>query len=364
MLRCTLSFLTALSLFACIDSTPSGPTSPTPDSALSFGVGARGETAPSSGDPDDIAIWLAPDDPAKSLIIGTDKSGGIMLYELDGSLRQDLRDGVMNNVDLRMDVELGGEFGTAALLASSNRSDDSIDLYTIDPSTRMLVRLAAFPSDIGEPYGLCMYRSPRDGRTHVLIDNKQGQLAQYEVVLDVPGAPSLTLARTLMLGSQLEGCVADDELARLYVGEEELGIWRLDAEPDADDEPLLIHDIDDPYLTADVEGLTIYYAADGRGYLIASSQGDYSYALFERGGDNAYLGSFRVIEADIDAAVESDGIDVTNVPLGPLWPDGLFIAQDDHNEGFTRNFKLVGWGDIVAAADVDLVVDTEHRVGR
>jgi 3-phytase len=322
-----------------------------------FGVAARAETDASKGDPDDIAIWRDPDDPARSLIVATDKSGGLELYELDGTLRQDLRDGMMNNVDLRAGVELGGEWGTAALIATSNRSDDSVDLYTIDPNTRLLVRLAGFPSDIGEPYGLCQYRSPVDGRVYVIINDKQGAVAQYEVQLDQPGAPTLALRRTLMINGQLEGCVADDELARLYIGEERLGIWRVGAEPDAADEPSLIHDVSAPYLTADIEGLTLYYAQDGDGYLIASSQGSNTYAMFERDGDNAYVTSFRITTGSIDAAVESDGIEVTNAPLGPLWPDGLFIAQDDHNEGFSRNFKLVSWGDIVAAADVELLID-------
>jgi 3-phytase len=347
--------LVVLSNSACSEREKDSPHEPA-DAA--FDVAARAETTPSEGDPDDTAIWVDPEDPSKSLIVGTDKSGGITLYELDGTLRQDLRDGVMNNVDLRNGVDLGGDWGIGTLIATSNRTDDTIDLYTLDPNMRMLVRLAAVPSDIGEPYGLCSYRSPVDGRVYVLIDDKLGAVAQYELL---PG-PTLMHRRTVMLGGQLEGCVADDELARLYVGEEDLGIWRLDAEPDADDEAILIHDLMDSHLTADVEGLTIYYAADGAGYLIASSQGSSTYVIFERGGENAYLTSFRIVEGSVDAAVESDGIEVTNLALGPMWPNGLFIAHDDHNEGFTRNFKLVDWGDLAAAADVELLVDPDFRV--
>lgn len=327
------------------------------DSIAAFGVAARGETEPSQGDPDDTAIWRDSTDPSRSLIVATDKSGGLQLYDLEGALIQDLRDGVMNNVDLRDAVDLGGEWGTGPLIAASNRTDDTIDLYTIDPAQRLLVRLAAFPSDIGEPYGLCMYRSPITDQVYVFIDDKQGAVAQYEVVLDQADALSLVLRRNLALEGQLEGCVADDELNRLYVGEEDRGIWRLDAESEASSSGILIHDVTDPYLRADVEGLTIYYAAQGAGYLIASSQGSNTYAVFERGGDNAFLTSFQIIEGQHDAAVESDGIEITSAPLGPLWPDGLFIAHDDHNEGFSRNFKLVSWADVVEAADVELVLD-------
>lgn len=341
--------LVTLALFVTACSSDEG------ESQAGFEVSARAETSPSEGDPDDTAIWVHPGDASLSLIVATDKSGGIQLYELDGTLRQDLRDGVMNNVDLRSEV--GGAWAGAAVIASSNRSDDTIDIYTIDASTRMLVRVAAFASDIGEPYGLCMSRM--NDRLFVFIDDKDGMLAQYEIDVSVADQVGLTLRRTLDLGTQLEGCVADDPLGRLYVGEEDHGIWRLDASPDANDVPVLVHDVASGQLHADVEGLAIYPTADGGGYLIASSQGSSSYVVYERGGDNAYVTSFRIVAGTTDAAVESDGIEVTNVPLGPLWPDGLFIAHDDHNENFTRNFKLVGWGDIAAAADVELRVDAQ-----
>lgn len=341
----------------CSDSVATDDDDEGSDSVAAFGVAARGETEASQGDPDDTAIWRDSSDPSRSLIVATDKSGGLQLYDLEGALIQDLRDGVMNNVDLRDAVELGGEWGTGPLIAASNRTHDTIDLYTIHPVQRLLVRLAAIPSDIGEPYGLCMFRSAIAGRVYVIIDDKQGAIAQYEVVLDPANALGLVLRRSLALEGQLEGCVADDELNRLYVGEEDRGIWRFDAAPEESSSGTLIHDISDPYLRADVEGLTIYYAAQGAGYLLASSQGSNTYAVFERGGDNAFLTSFQIVEGQFDAAVESDGIEITSASLGPLWPDGLFIAHDDHNEGFSRNFKLVSWADVVAAADVELLLD-------
>jgi len=40
---------------------------------------------------------------------------------------------------------------------------------------------------------------------------------------------------------------------------------------------------------ADVEGLTIAYGSDGKGYLIASSQGNSTFAIYRREGDNTYV---------------------------------------------------------------------------
>jgi 3-phytase len=103
------------------------------------------------------------------------------------------------------------------------------------------------------------------------------------------------------------------------------------------------------HLVADVEGMTIFQKDAATGYLLVSSQGDSAYAVYRREPPNAYVGRFRITAGTLDAASETDGIDVTSASLGPAFPDGLFIVQDDKNEGFSKNFKLVRWGDIASA---------------
>ena len=52
------------------------------------------EPVPHSGDSaDDPAIWIHPTDPAQSMIIGTDKHGGLAVYDLAGAQLQYLADG-------------------------------------------------------------------------------------------------------------------------------------------------------------------------------------------------------------------------------------------------------------------------------
>src|SRR5262245_37540043 len=73
---------------------------------------ARGETVPvpHKGDSaDDPAVWIHPDDPQQSLILGTDKRGGLHVYNMDGSERQTLQDSSSpNNVDILYGFELDG----------------------------------------------------------------------------------------------------------------------------------------------------------------------------------------------------------------------------------------------------------------
>ena len=83
------------------------------------------------------------------------------------------------------------------------------------------------------------------------------------------------------VGSQVEGCVADNDLGRLYLGEEDVGIWRYGAEPDSGSSRTLVARVGENGLEADVEGLTIYYGSGSKGYLIASSQGNDSFKVYE-----------------------------------------------------------------------------------
>ena len=120
------------------------------------------EPVPSSEDvADDPAIWVHPSDPAQSIIIGTNKDGGLAVYDLAGKQLQYLPDGEMNNVDLRYNFPLGGQ--PVALVTAGNRSNDSIALYQINSTTRHLENVAARIIQVGinEVYGSCMYHSPR-----------------------------------------------------------------------------------------------------------------------------------------------------------------------------------------------------------
>lgn len=101
-------------------------------------------------------------------------------------------------------------------------------------------------------------------------------------------------------------------------------------------------------------------AEDGTGYVLASSQGDDAFAVYEREGDNGYLGSFAVT----DGVQHSDGSTVVNVPLGRTFPEGLLITHDGEatpadgdREG--TGFKFVRWDAGAGAFPEPLTVDTD-----
>jgi 3-phytase len=149
--------------------------------------------------------------------------------------------------------------------------------------------------------------------------------------------------------------VADDELGYLYIGEEAKGVWKYGAEPEDDRPGRLIARVGEHGLKDDVEGLAIYHAGDGKGYLIVSSQGNNTFIVYTREGDNRYLLTIDPRDAAIDDVDDTDGIAVTNRPTAPLFPKGFLMVQDGSNRKGNQNFKLYGWEDI---AGDRLLIDT------
>jgi 3-phytase len=99
----------------------------------------------------------------------------------------------------------------------------------------------------------------------------------------------------------------------------------------------------------------VYARDDGTGYLIASSQGDSSFRVYRREGDNEFVDSFRVAacsDGSVDEVTRTDGIEVTSRSLGEKWPKGILVVQDHKNTpGEPQNFKYVSWDQVVRASD-------------
>ena len=319
------------------------------------------EPADSFGDAaDDPAIWVNPADPSLSLVIGTDKKLGLYVYDLDGRKVQTLPAGKLNNVDLRYDFPLGGE--RVAIVTASNRSTDGISVYKIDARALKLVDVAdgILPTGFLDPYGLCMYRSVSSGEFYVFInEGGDGKFRQWRLFDNGEGKVTTDQVREFPVGSQTEGCVADDELGFLYVGEEDRAIWKYPAEPDGEADRVMVDGTgSDGRLTDDVEGLALWIGEEGRGFLIASNQGADNYAVYRREGDNAWVGHFHVIanpELGVDGASETDGLDLTSAALGDRYPGGLLVVQDGRNIApeERQNFKYVSWADVAQVLGVE-----------
>ncbi|WP_217214294.1 phytase [Streptomyces sp. AC550_RSS872] len=331
--------------------------------------------------------------------------------------------GRFNNVDVVYGFELDGRKTDLALV--SDRGRDRVRAYAIDPAAvaagrpplkdvtaanaapvfsasetevddqRTAYGLAAF-SDDDNAYVAVSRRS--ETRVRLLqLEDRGGRVGyKTEDTLDLPGSFTLPNGKSWTPcadpgdHAQVEGMVVDQEEHVLYAAQEDVGLWRIDLDDeefgrpelidrvreygtpwtyDAEEEECVIDTAGDPgfggeHLSADAEGTTIYHAADGKGYLLASSQGDNTFAVYERQGSNAYLGSFAVTDsAATDGVQHSDGATVVNVPLGRSFPKGLLVTHDGEatpadgdREG--TNFKFTGWESVAGAFPKPLTIDT------
>ena len=85
-------------------------------------------------------------------------------------------------------------------------------------------------------------------------------------------------------------------------------------------------------LVADAEGVDIYYGPGATGYVLVSSQGDDRYAVYATQGANRSLGTFLIRGAGVDDVNGSDGLAVTNRPVGP-YRHGLLVSHDEPESG-------------------------------
>jgi myo-inositol-hexaphosphate 3-phosphohydrolase len=343
-----------------------------------FEVAPNGERL---GDADDPAVWIHPTTPSRSIIVGALKDGGLDVYDLRGRVLQSITPDPIgseryNNVDITYKFPLGDK--NVDLVVATDRANDLLRFWKVDPQTRTLIDVTAPDNprvftegddaaleDQSTAYGIALYRTQGTFYAFVtrrstnvlgqfrLFDKGNGQVAWEQLRL-----AEFPLVDDDLEESQFEGLVVDQQQGILYAGQEGRGIWKLDAATLGSSTRELIDEVapTGTNLKADVEGLTIYYGKNGRGYLIASSQGDSTFAVYTREGENRYLGSFRITGgARIDSVEESDGAEVISTSLGGEYRFGLFITQDGLNdppvlvedegelENVNTNFKLVNW---------------------
>ena len=342
---------------------------------------------------DDVALWLSPETPARSLIIGVSKTktkdgnhAGLGLYDLQGQQLVYLEHDRLNNVDLKYGFKMNDK--SIDIAVASNRDKKALSIFHVsDNSLQLLADLPLLnhsgkPID-EEPYGLCLSSPGKSGGFFASTPMKSGIIYQHELRYN-NGALSLNfshaidtslflnrdqqqhliditlkevilekerprdqliekLSKKLNHRFQLEGCVVDDEKQILYFGMENLGVWKLALNKHPYQAKLIAQvqyaksEIKKGTLaeersvfTTDIEGLALHYGANSKGALLVSVQGLNEYAWIDRETDR-YLGSFKLTYGSTDPVTETDGLDILSTPLGKDFPSGILVVHDHHN---------------------------------
>ena len=297
---------------------------------------------------DDPAIWVNPKNPAQSRVLGTNKQQGLEVYDLQGKRVQHLPVGRLNNVDVRPGFTLGSR--TVDLAVATNRDHNSLSVFSIDRESGELKAVGEIATPVKDIYGLCLFKAP-SGEIYSFANDKDGTFVQHRLFAkgdQVQGE----LVRQFKVATQPEGCVADDQRQRLFLGEEDVAVWAVDARPDQPATLTSVIKVGEQ-VHDDIEGLALYQT-DKDNYLVISSQGNDSYVVVDAEPPFALRGAFRVgvnAEAGIDGTSETDGLDVTSANLGGPWSKGMLVVQDGRKRmpEQAQNFKYIPWSEVAKA---------------
>jgi 3-phytase len=335
--------------------------------------------------------------------------------------RADGVEGRYNNVDIAYGLAFDGD--TVDVAVASDRYNDQLRFWVIDPggaeAAVPLVEVTApeqqflFSANrtaVAEghtAYGVAVYQPASGSAFAVVTEEGATTIATVEIVsqhdgfgyteirrLDMPGEFALPDGTTWKpcerpgVGAHLEGVSVDQRSGVLYAAQEDVGLWRIQL-PLGSSDPVLLDRVGDfgihddfhkesqecmpheeyargfggPNLTADAEGVDIYYGPGATGYVIVSSQGNDSYAVYSTGRDNRALGTFVVHGVGaVDDVNGSDGVAVTNRPVG-AYQEGLLVTHDEPETGDDvdeerqpTSFSYVSWPQVANA--LHLSVDT------
>ena len=324
-------------------------------------VTAEVQTAPMSrfGDAaDDPAIWIHSKKPQRSLVLGTNKKQGLMVYDLDGREVQSIPSGNVNNVDVRYGLRLGKKLVDVAI--ASLRDDNSLAIYAIDRRNGKVTEAGKIPTTMEDIYGFCMYQPVTDdkksfGDIYAIVNDKSGEFQQFLITTKGETIEG-KLVRTFHVESQPEGCVANDRTRELFVGEEDVAVWTIGADPNDGTQLREVIRAGD-VVVDDIEGVAIYHGQQ-QDYLVISSQGNDSYVVLDAVAPYKVRGNFRIdlnAEKNIDGVSETDGLEVTHHNLGKRFSEGLLVVQDGHKvmPETPQNFKYASWKHIRDALNLE-----------
>jgi 3-phytase len=204
------------------------------------------------------------------------------------------------------------------------------------------------------PRTVTLYRSASTGTLYAFMSNATGSMQQLELRPADGGVEGVPV-RSFAVGGAVAGAVADDQQGFLFVAQQNTGIWRYSAEPNAGNARVSVADTTAP-LTAPLGGLSLYPLPNGTGYLLAASAGSNQVVVFNRQPPHAAVGSFLVVQdGGIDAVNAPATVEATSRSLGPGFPSGLVAVHDATNDPI-QNDKIVPWPAVATAFSPPLLV--------
>ncbi|MFD2580907.1 phytase [Pedobacter vanadiisoli] len=305
-------------------------------------------------DTDDPAIWVNPDDPAHSLVVGTDKdsNGGLYVFDLKGKIiRSKTVKGLKrpNNVDIAYGLQLAGKKTDVAV--TTERYTHKLRIFSL-PDMKAIDNggIPVFEGETGAEYrdlmGISMYTDP-NGKIYAIVGRKTGPknggyLWQYLLSDDGKGNVKANLVRKFGRYSgkkEIEAIAVDNELGFVYYCDEQVGVRKYYADPAKGDQELALFGQGD--FSVDNEGIAIYKTPGNKGYILVSDQGSRQLKVYDRVAKTNAAHPHPLLTTIKYSANQTDGIDVVSVPLNNDFKHGLLVAMSDD-----KTFHFYRWEDI------------------
>lgn len=312
-------------------------------------------------DTDDPAIWVNPDSPQESLIVGTDKGGdtgegGLYVFNLDGTIdttKSIIGVGRPNNVDIEYGLKLGGE--SVDIAVAAERVQNRLLIYSLPdmkPLTDNGIEVFKGESERA-PMGISLYKRPADGAVFAIVGRKsgpkEGYLWQYLLEDDGSGKVKATLVRKFGAWSgvkEIEAIAVDDQLGYVYYSDEQVGVRKYYADPAMDNNDELAFFAKEGFAD-DHEGISIYQETDSTGYVIVSDQGANQFHMFPREGSDNDPHSHPLVKTVKLSTQSSDGSEVTSADLGGRFPNGMFVAMSED-----KTFQVYSWDQLIESENL------------
>ncbi len=361
------------------------------------------------GDP---AIYIHAANPNLSLVFGTDRRTGILAYDLKGALVSRYNIGYVYSLDVEPAFHMAGQ--TIVLVAAANRAENALNLFQYFPENKRLISITSekIMSSVDGATAVCLFYSRFRRKHYAFLSGMDGKIEQWELN-PVEGRIEGVLVRTLELGDACLGLVADEELEFLYASAATKGIWKIPADPYKGSSKVKVDDVlRNRNLKMEIQGLDLFIGPKGKGYLLAVSQGNSSVAVYEREGDNRYLGSFVVtssipsptpptpsepkppqilskkdrhnrengnlkttivkkapdrnsnLSEEVDGVWGFGSIAATNRYLNEEFPFGMVVLEDNGNTSKSAparpNYKFISWEKIAQAFEPNLLLEPSY----
>lgn len=306
-------------------------------------------------DTDDPAFWIHPEDPTKSLIIGTDKEvgGGLYVYNLEGKIVNSFTDMQRpNNVDVAYALNINGIKTDIAV--TTERKANVIRIFSLPELTPIdNGGIPIFEGETGKEerdgMGIALYTKQIDSVTteiYAVVGRKTGPsgsyLWQYKLSGNQDGTVTGEVVRKFGIYSgkkEIEAIAVDNELGYVYYSDETVGVRKYYADPAKGNEELAFFAQQDA--KRDHEGIAIYKKDNETGYILVSNQQQNSFLVYKREGESDNPHAHTLIAEFPVSTMECDGADATHLNLGPNFPEGVFVAMSNGNVFHIYDWRTV-----------------------